>query len=843
MPFQADVSDTPVPVFKPFVCALFAALAAASLPDTASSMVMTRQTPALVRGSHATARLPELIMVNDQGEAIMPYHKYQSFLPAAAVLALAVPQIAWAQDAAADATVQPAADAAVDAPEASSAAVGDIIVTATKRAESINKVGMSITAASADTLAQAGVVDTGDLAKIVPGFNFTPSSYGVPVFTLRGIGFYDTSLAAPPAVSVYVDEAPLPYSILTTGASLDLERVEVLKGPQGTLYGQNSTGGAINYIAGKPQDQFGAGGELSYGRFNALTAEGHVTGPIADGVNARAAVRYVSQDNWQRSYTRDDGLGKKDLLIGRLLVDLEPADGLKIRLNANGWRDKSDNQAYQFLRVLVNPATLPSALVNYPLAPKGNRPADWTPGYDYDRDNEYYQLASRVEYELGAVNLVSITSWQELDRESLVDADGTTLRANEYATPGHLEIFSQELRLSGDAGDLFWLVGGNYQHEKIADSLAATFSNIGVPFDGTDTRNNTKVETYAVFGNLDYELGNATFHAGARYSDDRRKFAGCMYDNGSGQLAALLSGIATARSGQTVTIAPGGCASLGADFLPAVYRDTLHEDNLSWRLGVDYELGVGKLLYVNVSRGYKAGAFPTSGATYGIQFRPATQESVLAFETGFKLSLADRRLQLNGAAFYYDYTDKQFRGKIIDPVLGALNALVNVPKSRVQGAELQVTWLPSDAFTLNLGGTYVGSKIKGSFQNFNAFGQPVNVSGEQFPLTPKWQLSGDAEYRTAINDNLEGFVGGNFSYQSKQNSGLGELPDLAIDGYALFDARLGVKSLDKTWRASLFVRNLTNKSYVTYVSSASPTLLAQLRGQPRTYGLTLGFSY
>ncbi len=758
-----------------------------------------------------------------------------------AMLALALPQMASAQDE----TPPPAAIGDNDHDSVAADGSGDIIVTATKRAESINSVGMSITAAGEDALAQAGVIDTGDLAKIVPGFNFTPSSYGVPVFTLRGIGFYDTSLAAPPAVSVYSDEAPLPYSILTTGASLDLERVEVLKGPQGTLYGQNSTGGAINYIAAKPKDVFGASGEISYGRFDALTLQGHITGPLGEGVNARAAIRYTRGDDWQRSFTRRDGIGEKDLLVGRLLVDLEPADGLRIRLNANGWRDRSDNQAYQFLRMLVNPAALPPALVNYPRAPNTNRAADWTPGFAYKRDNDYYQFSGRVEYALGSnVDLVSITTWQELDRNGLVDADGTTLRANEYSTPGQLEIFSQELRLSGDAGRLFWLVGGNYQHEKIADSLAATFSNIGVPFDGVDTRNSTIVDTYAAFANLDYELDNGvTLHAGARYSDDRRRFEGCMYDNGSGQLAALLSAIATARNGRPITILPGACASLDTNFLPNQFRDTLAEDNLSWRLGADYEIGTGKLVYVNVSRGYKSGAFPTSGATYGIQFRPATQESVLAFEAGFKLSLLDRQLQLNGAAFYYDYTDKQFRGKIIDPVLGALNALVNVPKSRVQGAELQLGWTPSDSFSLNLGGTYVGSRIKGSFQNFNAFGQPVDVGGEQFPLTPKWQLTGDAEYRAEIGGGLKAYVGGNFSYQSKQNSGLGALPDLDVDGYALFDARLGVRSEGRGWHAGLFVRNLTDKNYVTFVSSASPTLLAQLRGQPRTFGVTIGFDY
>lgn len=168
------------------------------------------------------------------------------------------------------------AAAAQDSPEAeSSARVGgikEIVVTAQKRAERVNDIGMSIQAIGSDDLTKLGVTDTADLSKITPGF--TSSFYGI--YTIRGIGFQDTSLAGSPTVSLYVDEVPLPYSILTTGASLDLERVEVLKGPQGILFGNNATGGAINYIAAKPTDDFSVGAKISYGRFDSLDAEGFI---------------------------------------------------------------------------------------------------------------------------------------------------------------------------------------------------------------------------------------------------------------------------------------------------------------------------------------------------------------------------------------------------------------------------------------------------------------------------------------------------------------------------------------------------------------------------------------
>ena len=170
--------------------------------------------------------------------------------------------------------------------------VTEVIVTAQKRQENIQNVGMSIQAASGDKLVKMGVTDTESLAKIVPGFQFTPTYYGTNVFTIRGIGFQDTSLAGSPTVSVYLDEAPLPFSALTNGATLDVQRVEVLKGPQGTLFGNNATGGAINYVANKPTDTLQYGATLSYGTFNDTDIQGYISGPLMDGLDVRLALRH-----------------------------------------------------------------------------------------------------------------------------------------------------------------------------------------------------------------------------------------------------------------------------------------------------------------------------------------------------------------------------------------------------------------------------------------------------------------------------------------------------------------------------------------------------------------------
>ena len=193
---------------------------------------------------------------------------------------------------------QPAAPsrASGDAPRS----VDEIIVTAQKRSELLRDVPLSVTAATGDQLAKQGITNTAGLERAVPGFTFVQSAYAAPIYTIRGIGTYDEAIAISPAVSVYMDQVPLPFSRMTEGAVLDLQRVEALKGPQGTLFGQNSTGGAVNYVAAKPTDAFAAGVELTYGRFNQIDGTAYVSGPISDQLRVRLSARRESRGSHLR---------------------------------------------------------------------------------------------------------------------------------------------------------------------------------------------------------------------------------------------------------------------------------------------------------------------------------------------------------------------------------------------------------------------------------------------------------------------------------------------------------------------------------------------------------------
>ena len=420
--------------------------------------------------------------------------------------------------------------AAAAAASAGATTVGEVVVTAEKREESINNVGMSIQAASGATLEKLGIRDTADLQKIVPGFQATPTYYGTTVFTIRGVGFQDTSLAGSPTVSVYTDEAPLPFSALTNGATLDLQRVEVLKGPQGTLFGENATGGAVNYIANKPTDHFDAGINASYGRFNDADIQGYINGPLTDTLDARFAGRINQSGPWQQGYGTQQGqtIGGKDFINGRLSLLWKPTSRFKALLTLDAWQDKGWNQMGQLYGIAeLSPlAPLAPAILNYPLAPHNDQAAGWNncvnnspfdpianqqlgtlvanqnptvpnnppesmgPGSVVQaggqptsceparKDNTYFSGTLRMDYDLGGdMTLTSLTSFQRFSRHAAIDGAGMAIQDYQSIQHGKITSVYQELRLAGKFnGKGNWLIGGNYEHDSTWDQFLQSYN-------------------------------------------------------------------------------------------------------------------------------------------------------------------------------------------------------------------------------------------------------------------------------------------------------------------------------------------------------------------------------
>ena len=546
--------------------------------------------------------------------------------------------------------------------------VGEVVVTAQKRQENIQNVGMSIQAASGNTLTRLGVTDTTQLSKIIPGFTFTGGFGGAPVYSLRGVGFYDTSLQASPAVSLNEDEVPLPFSIEGAGSTLDLQRVEVLKGPQGTLFGENATGGAINYIAGKPTDTFEAGFDTSYERFNTFDLMGYVSGPVANNLDVRLALRTLQGDGWQQSQTRNATLGDQDFTSLRLSALWKPIEHLRVLATISGFLDKSDTQAPQFYGVqpLDGFSSLPAGFINHPIAPHNDRSADWnncvndspldTHCVGYSKDNRLLKGVLRIDYDLADdLTLTSLSSYQHFNYFNPFDGDGTQF--NDYAnvSRGHIDTVYQELRLSGKIfGQGAWIVGGNYENDDVLErdvttldqsSVALTF---GIPIVGSDLYAQSHRYSYAGFVHGEYPiLHNLTLNGGVRYTQTNISDASAELDNGNGALSLLTQYVqnllitGSALTGPGINAGPGAAVSLGPGptYAPGIFRGNLDENNVSWRVGLDWKLQPGILVYGNISQGYKAGGFPNLAATQQSQYTPVTQEGLLAYEAGFKSEL------------------------------------------------------------------------------------------------------------------------------------------------------------------------------------------------------------
>lgn len=741
--------------------------------------------------------------------------------------------------------------------EETSRTLGTIVVTAQKREQNLNEVPMSITALSGDQMLARGVADIESLVKFTPGLSYVESGASVPVYSLRGVGFFDTTLGSRPTVAVYQDEVSLPFSIMAQGAAFDLDRVEILKGPQGTLFGQNSTGGAINFIAAKPQSDTSGRIAASYSSFNTLDISGHANAPLSETLNARFSARALVSDGWQESITRNDTLGAKNFYQGRLQLDWQAAENLSLLFNLNGFVDNSETQAAQRVDTIYSsPAFIGQVpiIANYPAAPADNRAADWDEGRPLKKDNSFWQASVRADFDINPdVTLTSLTAYSAMDVDQLIDQDGTSATASLTNVVGELTSFSQELRLSWQTDRSTAVLGASYSRDKSSENdlfqfpyTTSSYSTIpGMRTDAVRLIGDQKFDTRAVFANLEYDLTSAlTATAGVRYTEMELKSIGCAATGNTTSAATYNTLVNIIRGGAglpPVTIGVGECVSLDQTLTPGFREDTLKEDNVSWRVGLDWTPREGVLLYANASKGYKTGSSPTIPAIEQSELAPVTQESVLAYEAGFKASLVPNLLEASGAVFLYDYQDKQLQGRL-PTILGVLPGLVNVPKSEIRGAEFQANAFPADGLTLTLAGTYIESEVTEDFNNFSILGLPSNFKGNAFPYTPKLQFVFDGQYERPLTSELVGFAGLNATYRSSTTSGFGDDPRLDIGAYTVVDVRAGLEAADGTWRAGVFVRNLTDEYYWNNVARTSD-VIRRYTGAPRTFGISLSRSF
>ena len=711
--------------------------------------------------------------------------------------------------------------------------IPEIVVTAEKREQRLQDVGLSVTVETGEQLQTAGVADFSDLEKVVPGLNIGRSEFGYPVVSLRGVNLQSGALSAQPTVSTYVDEALLAYPAMTEGVLLDVSRVEVLKGPQGTLFGANVTGGAINIIANKPTSTPVADVRTEINNFGGIHLEGYVSGPLSSTLRARLALSTDQFGAWQKCYFGcDKKNGEADRGAARLLFDWTPTDALKVSLNLNGNYDQSEPQQSQFHSLTIQVPPGYPGLATYPLPPHNNRAADFsdlTPDHQHDRT---FQTVLRADLRLtDEMTFTSLTNFVNTHRFINLDGDATVLPLSYNQTFGSVTSYNQEFRLAGHAPhpSVNYVVGTSVQSDHIEDGQSAQwFGYSGLPIGGDMVGvNPVQYRAVGVFANGDWDIApKLTLTTGVRYNSLREQIGGCSFaDGGSGIVSGIFGfvsssfraadGFAPAPAGD---FGPGTCIVLddravvrgtAAEYLPYAQEQRQEEHNISWKGGLNFKPTDDSLLYGTVSRGYKAGGFSPPFDNLATQLAPIKQEQLTSYELGAKAATLERRLVVEGAVFFYDYIDKQFLTR--EPgLLGDNLVTQNIPKSEGKGAEADVTFRPVRPLIFRGALTYLDTRV-GEFVTDIGNGQFADIKGNSFNLAPKWSGTFDAEYRTPVAAASELYVGVSGTVKSHTFADLGDSPIYSIPAYETFDSRLGI-STSGGWDAAVWVRNLADRT-------------------------------
>lgn len=697
-------------------------------------------------------------------------------------------------------------------------ALEEVVVTAQKRAQNINDVGITISAFDARAIRDLGFQQPLDVATQTPNFSVNTLVTGIPNFTIRGVGVNDYAINQATSVGAYVDQVYIASPAMMLFQMFDTERVEVLKGPQGTLYGRNTTGGAVLFVSKAPTKEFSASADLDIGNYGYKMVEGAISGPLADTVFARVAINSTHSDGYQESLVTGRDQGGLDRVSVRGIVDWLPSDDVSVRFKAYSGQDKSDLVAFNSPGVGGNDSSTGTI--------------DSIDGVPY-RDNDSQGVSLVADWDLGNVTLTSVSSYDTLDRFEHGDTDGLPEDGRiDQVLVSDIKQVSQELRIaSSGEGALTWVAGVYYGRDEIVDRTDYEVTGAGFPpiafglpspYAAIDTLGNTYDQiskAKAVFGQVEWDLSNWHLTAGLRYTEEDK----------------ALNGVTTPWSDEPGPGESGPTVS-GVMFPPASYQKDFSA--VSGKFGVDYRINSDALIYANVSKGFKSGGFQGTLVFSPANIIPFDEETVVAYEVGSKLTMADGRVQFNTAAFYYDYEGLQAQGTIPGGAGGVENlfALQNIGDAEVVGLEVELTAAPTERLNFSIGAGYLDAKIvKPMIAEVDKDGIPA--------MSPKWTMNGRARYAFAKTERAEWFVQTDFNYQDDVFFDIYETPFLNEEGYWLWNASIGVASDDKRWRASVWGRNLSDTEYRAGGFTGGVAGPVEIYGAPRTYGVSLSYAF
>jgi iron complex outermembrane receptor protein len=717
-------------------------------------------------------------------------------------------------------------------------AMEEIVVTAQRRSESVQDVPISISAFSGEALEETGIRRLADIRQNTPNLYFEDNGgvlSGEPV--VRGITSSGAGISFEPAVGVYLDGVFLGRPTLFSQELFDIERVEVLRGPQGTLYGRNTLGGAINIISRKPGNELEGAVRGYIGNYDTYRVSGFVSGPvIPDKLSIGAAGGYSERDGYKFNEFTGSDIGDNSNRSARLTLRATPSHRFTFDLAFDISHDKGS--ATQ-IEDAIGPGTDPSASfpVGILFGYQEQDPFDRRISFDTTpiEDLKQWGVSGVAELDLGSgASLTSITAYRKFTNIFLSDIDRTETALITGGFTEKTDQFSQELRVATSAARRLSFVGGLYYFTQDANddanlTLGADLNDffaavVGAP-PGTfqeqvnTTLSRVQTDSYAAFGEGTFKLTDQLhFSVGGRYSHEKK--------------ALTLE--------QGVTGTPFSIFPLIGFFPFEPFQQKYKESDFSPSLSVRYFAGDDVLIYGRVAKGFKAGGFnarfPATNPDGTVEDLSFDAETLWSYELGAKLDLFRNRLRINGAVFYMEHSDKQ-----VTSFDGVSDRTDNAAKARSKGFELELTARPIPNLDLSAGIGYNDSKYVDYLGGLTDPDDPtsplIDYSGNRVAGAPDWTVNTAVQYGIPVGRG-EVRLRGEYSYIGEIINDIDADPDLTENGYSLVNALI-TWAPSESVEVSALIRNAFNEKYISTAFSLVPTTgLKHINlGAPRTYGV------
>lgn len=700
--------------------------------------------------------------------------------------------------------------------------VTEIVVTAQKESQNIQDVPISITAVTGEMLEAAQVNSVIDLSNTLPNvqINSFSNSPDSAVFTIRGIGVNDADPYVGTTVSVVVDGVVVGVNTAALLSLFDIDRVEVLRGPQGTLFGANTTGGVINVVTKQPTGEFGGEAQFVYGNYGQIEANASLNFPISENVAGKISVLHNSNNGYFRNYLDGERLGARNItsLRGYLKFEVGNYDATVI---GEYTATRNDSQT----GVLV---AGPGELFFTP--GETEDPFDFRRGQSTDqpnsndRDSYSITLTQNVDTSLGM--LTAITNYREYDNLLFSDDDAVTAVLLQTRREISHHQFSQEIRNLVDVTDTTRLIVGAFYFEQAyfldqAGKLDGFLPGLGQP--QTQDQENWSASVFAqAYQELTPEL---TLQAGIRYSHEETE--------------------AISTSANSINVA--GPSQFGDPLIPGTLVVASGEeswDNVGWKVGLDYQATPDVLLYGYYARGFKSGGF-TGRIVIAEDIGPFDPEELDTFEIGIKSDLFDRRLRLNVSAFLNKYNDMQVVQNITFPSGANSATITNAGKSESKGFEIEATAVPVEGLTLTGALAYLDAEYKEyDTQVLDATGAlvPVSFAGNRLMNSPKWNGAAGFNWEGQVGPGTLN-LGAQYSYTSSKFTSFTNLPVERVPSVELVNAHMSWSPDNSGLTIGVWARNLFDEEYFNQKLNLTGIGTLASIGAPRTYGVDLRYSF